>query len=203
MRILARLFTENYMSTIEVKDKTPIFLFRQDCVDCTHLNAAGKRTLKCHYATPNSQGRVNDDCPAAEHYMVIGFNPERVSTAYVKATSAGDNRRIIAIVQAVNNQHENVQQQFWSMVQYKTALQIGAVAFDAEVEADEENGAPVEYDPVESQQQVGTHPQHAAQNAQQGQGFRIDIPPTPAVPAPDVYESGQGGAVDTNEWNEE
>ena len=175
----------------DVENKQPVYLFRQECKTCAYLDSNETKYHPCHYTKRSKKtGQLNDDCPAAEMYFVIGFKPEAMAEKYVRATTAGDNRKIIAIVAQVSKQHENLQGEFWAHAQLKTALLLGAQEEDAENENQGES---------ETAGEAGQPEEANGEYVDPLEGAETVVGAATAVSNVVPIDPG----IDTNDWSEE
>lgn len=189
----------------DIEGKQPIHLFRPECKSCAYLDATEKTFHPCHYTKRNKKtGQLNDDCPASEVYFVTGFRPERVAQDYVRATVAGDNKKVVMIITTkVAKQSEALQSEFWTQVQYLTALSLneqGAAEDDGETDPDDEANAEgvAEVAGDDSQIDAGGEVAEELVDPQQDYDPLTDVAEDTSVAAP-----ADDTAVDSNEWNEE
>jgi hypothetical protein len=201
--IIRFLTTENNMSEMD----TPIaaqavHIFKPDCVNCLYVNPKGVKHFSCHHTKPNKAGKRNIECPADKIVFVVGFTPELWAERYVKATSAGDNQRIIRIIQKLDGQDEQTQQTFWSLVQFQTAIAAGAVPY----EDDEEVPPGIVDDGVDSQEGADENDEGTGEAAE-GEGFDgEDAAESAEADQPEEAAEGEaaptGGDDEDEDWNE-
>lgn len=108
-----------------MNQKTVIPLYKEICVQCTHMNPRATKTFKCHYS------KGNDLCPAKSFVFSVGFSAELFATRYQAAMEDGDIAKMRNILEKASEQPQGVQREFFDRVGELVAAQYTVEMIDS------------------------------------------------------------------------